>query len=55
LDKLPRQIYSGEWNTGHVQGIAVDTERGYVYYSFTTALVKTDLEGNLNRHCNRPS
>jgi len=47
LDKLPRQIYSGEWNTGHVQGIAVDTERGYVYYSFTTALVKTDLEGNL--------
>lgn len=45
--KLPRLIDGGQWNTGHVQGIAVDTEKGFVYYSFTTVLVKTDLAGNL--------
>ncbi len=44
---LPRDIFSGCWNTGHCQGIAVDTKRGFVYYSFTTALVKTDLNGRL--------
>lgn len=44
--KLPNQILSGNWREGHVQGIAVDTERGFVYYSFTTILLKTDLCGN---------
>ena len=43
---LPKNIFSGEYKAGHCQGIAVDTERGYIYYSFTTMLVKTDLEGN---------
>lgn len=43
---LPNTIFSGNWKEGHVQGIAVDTERGFVYYSFTTILLKTDLEGN---------
>lgn len=43
---LPNNIFSGNWKEGHVQGIAVDTERGFVYYSFTTVLVKTDLQGN---------
>ena len=33
--------------TGHVQGIAVDRERKYMYYSFTTCLIKTDMEGNI--------
>lgn len=28
-----------------MQGIAVDTKRGFIYYSFTTILLKTDLEG----------
>ena len=46
-DFLPRDIFSGHWRTGHCQGIAVDLERGAVYYSFTTALVKTDLQGRL--------
>lgn len=44
--KLPNKIFSGNWKEGHVQGIAVDTERGFVYYSFTTILLKTDLQGN---------
>ena len=43
---LPDSIFSGNWKEGHVQGIAVDTERGFVYYSFTTILLKTDLAGN---------
>ena len=46
-DSLPRDIFSGCWDTGHCQGIAVDLTRGAVYYSFTTALVKTDLKGRL--------
>ena len=31
--------------TGHVQGIATDGT--YMYYSFTTCLIKTDMEGNI--------
>lgn len=43
---LPSNIFSGNWKEGHVQGIAVDAQGGFVYYSFTTILLKTDLEGN---------
>ena len=45
LDYLPNRITSPDIPEGHVQGIAVDTERGFVYYSFTTLLLKTDLTG----------
>ncbi len=31
----------------HIQGIAIDTKREYIYYSFTTSLIKTDIEGNI--------
>ena len=34
--KLPLDIYSGAWNGGHCQGIALDTKREYIYYSYTT-------------------
>ena len=44
--KLPKVIESGMWKEGHIQGIAVDTERGFVYYSFTTIFLKTDMLGN---------
>lgn len=44
--ELPNKIFSGYYREGHVQGIAVDAERGFVYYSFTTILLKTDLAGN---------
>lgn len=44
---IPRSVYSGLHKGGHVQGIAVDTAKGHMYYSFTTVLVKTDFEGNL--------
>ena len=44
--KLPKNIYSGAYKAGHCQGIAVDGKKGFVYYSFTTMLIKTDMEGN---------
>lgn len=40
-------LHSGPWPTPHVQGIAVDQAKGYIYYSFTRTLVKTDLSGKL--------
>lgn len=45
--ELPSSIFSGYHGSCHCQGIAVDTVKGYVYYSFTTKLIKTDLAGNL--------
>ncbi len=44
---LPRKIFSGKYGTGHCQGIAVDPKKGFIYYSFTTCLIKSDLEGNI--------
>ncbi|WP_166844721.1 cellulose-binding domain-containing protein [Isoptericola sp. BMS4] len=44
---LPLEQNGGTWPTSHVQGIAVDQAGGFVYYSFTTMLVKYDFEGNL--------
>ena len=53
---LPKNIYSGAYRAGHCQGIAADLKKGFLYYSFTTMLVKTDLAGtfvgsNLTRPC----
>ena len=45
--QLPSSIFSGYHGSCHCQGIAVDTVKGYVYYSFTTKLIKTDLSGKL--------
>lgn len=42
----PSEIYSKIWKgTGHCQGIATDGKN--MYFSFTTALVKTDMQGKL--------
>ena len=43
---FPLRIHSGYHPEGHVQGIAIDEAGGYVYFSFTTILLKTDLAGN---------
>ncbi|MFA6948133.1 MAG: hypothetical protein WCQ72_04065 [Eubacteriales bacterium] len=48
---LPRRIYVGGMQTSHVQGICIDTARKYMYFSFTTVLVKTDLDGNVVGSC----
>lgn len=42
---IPSPIHSGYHPEGHVQGIAIDPVGGYIYYSFTTILLKTDLSG----------
>lgn len=45
--ELPLHIHGGAWPTSHVQGVAIDREDGYMYWSFTQMLIKTDLEGNV--------
>ncbi|MFB8348255.1 hypothetical protein [Streptomyces niveus] len=45
LPKLPATVDGGAWKSGHVQGMAVDRRKGFVYFSFTNLLVKTDLAG----------
>jgi hypothetical protein len=43
----PLKQNGGTWPAGHVQGIAVDLQGGYIYYSFTTLLAKYDFSGKL--------
>ena len=44
---LPLTHNGGTWPSGHVQGIAIDREGGYIYYSFTNLLAKYDFSGKL--------
>jgi hypothetical protein len=44
---LPDSIYSGKQGTMHVQGVAVDRSKGWIYFSFTDKLVKTDFSGKM--------
>lgn len=46
MSNFPRRVSSGYHPEGHVQGIAIDEVGGYIYFSFTTILLKTDLAGN---------
>lgn len=48
IDKqYPSTIRSGPFKAGHIQGIAIDKEKGHVYCSYTTMLIKTDMQGNI--------
>ena len=40
-------LFTGKWGKLHIQGIAVDRAKGYIYYSFTTKLVKARLNGEI--------
>ena len=40
-------IFTGYHGKCHIQGIAVDKQNGYIYYSFTTKLIKATLEGEI--------
>lgn len=44
---MNQPIYTGTWGGCHIQGIAVDKKNGYIYYSFTTKLVKATLDGEI--------
>ena len=44
---LPATVSTAKFKSAsHVQGIAMDSERKFLYYTFTDTLVKTDLNGN---------
>ncbi|MBQ6065571.1 MAG: hypothetical protein IJK89_02000 [Clostridia bacterium] len=48
LPELPLNgVFTGKQGKNHLQGIAVDERNGWIYYSFTTRLVKGDLQGNI--------
>lgn len=44
---LPDSIFSGPQGEFHVQGMAVDETRGFIYFSFTDKLIKMDMSGHL--------
>lgn len=44
---LPATIHSGLQGNFHVQGIAYDHEHDCMYMSFTTSLLKFDMQGHL--------
>ena len=47
-DTWPVTIDGGAWSeASHVQGIAVDKKNGFIYWSYATQLVKTDLHGEV--------
>ena len=47
VPSLPFSIYTGKQGKMHVQGVVVDQAKGFVYFSFTNKLIKTDLNGNV--------
>ena len=47
VPNLPKKLHTEGWKGGHIQGIAVDSKREFVYLSFTTQLVKLDMKGNV--------
>ena len=48
LAQLPRSVtVQPESAGGHLQGIAIDAKREFMYLSFTTSLVKADLSGRI--------
>lgn len=40
-------IFTGTHGDNHIQGIAVDEKKGYLYCSFTTKLIKARLDGTV--------
>ena len=46
---MKNPIFTGAWGKGscHIQGIAVDKKNGFIYYSFTTKLIKATLDGEI--------
>ncbi len=48
IDYFPLSLATGgAWDIKHCQGMAIDKQGGYAYYSYTNTFVKCDLEGNV--------
>ena len=46
-EQLPREVLTGEQGKFHAQGIAYDRRNECIYVSFTTTLLKLDMQGRL--------
>ncbi len=46
-EMIPQPLFTGVWGKNHIQGICVDREKGFIYYSYTTILVKARLDGTV--------
>lgn len=44
---LPKNLRTGPFKAGHIQGVAFDKENQHLYLSYTTMLIKCDLQGNI--------
>ena len=44
---IPQPLFTGVWGKTHIQGICVDEKKGFIYYSYTTCLVKAKLDGTV--------
>lgn len=44
---IPQPLFTGTFGKNHVQGICVDEKKGFIYYSYTTCLVKARLDGTV--------
>lgn len=51
MKRFPLRIDTGAYRSGHIQGIALDPVKGYLYCSYTQMLIKLDLQGNLIGSC----
>lgn len=47
IDLYPLSLSGGDRDIKHCQGIAVDKDNGFMYYSYTTMLIKCDFDGNI--------
>lgn len=48
IDYFPLSLSNGgSWDIKHCQGMAIDKQGGYIYYSYTNTFVKCDLDGNV--------
>lgn len=47
INEMETRLYTGEQGKMHIQGIAIDRQKEYLYYSFTNKLIKADLQGNI--------
>lgn len=47
VNNMPQPLYTGAWGDCHIQGICADLEKGFIYYSFTTKLIKATLDGRI--------
>lgn len=46
-NNIPQPLFTGVWGKNHIQGICVDQKNGFIYYSYTTCLVKARLDGTV--------